>query len=261
MLPNFPGWDYFPLRAALREASGLPVWLECDANAAALAEWKLGAGKATGLQSMAMLTLGTGVGTGIILEGKVWHGMVGMGGEVGHATVNPEGPVCGCGSYGCLEVYASATGLLRLAREIAQESEGTDGLRRLMQTSEFSGVEVAKLARAGDPGAQKAFDQVGYYLGLGIANLTSTLDLPMVVVGGGLANAWDLFAPKLFETVRKYSVVYRLAEPSQRMDREQDRTYLRSAVLGSNAGLLGAGLLPYLDPGSDGGIQAIAEVR
>ena len=110
MLPNFPGWDDFPLRDALIEASGLPVWLECDANAAAIGEWKLGAGRSTGLQSMAMLTLGTGVGSGIILDGKVWHGMFGMGGEVGHATVNPEGPVCGCGSFGCLELYASATG-------------------------------------------------------------------------------------------------------------------------------------------------------
>ena len=91
-------------------------------------------------------------------------------------------------------------------------------------------------------------NEVGYYLGIGIANLTSTLDLPMVVVGGGLANAWDLFAPALFQSVRRFSVVYRLAEPSQRLELEHERTYIRPAALGSSAGLLGAGLLPLLVP-------------
>ncbi len=248
LLPNLPGWDSFPLRDALNQATGLPVTLESDANAAALAEWKLGAGRSTGLKSMAMITLGTGVGSGIILDGKVWHGMYGMGGELGHATVDPEGPVCGCGSFGCLEVYGSATGLVRLARGIAASDSASVELRALAARPEgFTARDVAELADADDASARQAFDRLGYYLGMGIANLISTLDLPMIVVGGGLAAAWDLFSPAMFESVRRFSVVYRLAEPSQRGELEVDHTFIRPAMLGASAGLLGAGLLPWID--------------
>jgi glucokinase len=105
LLANFPGWDNFPLRDALIDATSLPVILESDANAAAIAEWKLGAGKTLGLSSMAMLTLGTSVGSGLILNGEVWQGMFGMAGELGHATIVPSGLPCNCGSPGCLELY------------------------------------------------------------------------------------------------------------------------------------------------------------
>jgi glucokinase len=247
LLPNFPGWDDFPLRDALERAAELPVWLESDANAAALAEWEMGAGKATGLQSMAMITLGTGVGSGIILDGKVWHGMFGMGGEVGHATVDPNGPACPCGSRGCLELYASANGLMRLARGIAETDSASSALRQLVNRSEgFSPRDVASLAELGDASACEAFRRVGFHLGIGLANLINTLDLPMIVVGGGMATAWDLFSPAMFETIRDYSVVYRLVEPTQRTRMESNRTYIRPAMLGPAAGLLGAGLLPLL---------------
>jgi glucokinase len=246
-LPNFPGWDHFPLRAALNDAIGLPVVLECDANAAAIAEWKLGAGKDAGLASMAMITLGTGVGSGLILDGRVWHGMFGMGGEVGHATVEPGGLLCGCGSRGCLEMYASANGLMRLARSIAESSAGTPALRMLTGKADFDTQQVADLAvREADAGALLAFERLGEYLGVGIANLINVLDLPMVVVGGGVAGAWELFAPAMFRTVREFSVVYRLATPSQVNTLEPDRTFIRPAKLGSQAGLLGAALLPRL---------------
>jgi glucokinase len=247
LLPNLPGWDNFPLRDALRLATGLPVTLESDANAAALAEWKLGAGKSTSLASMAMLTLGTGVGSGIILDGKVWQGMFGMGGEVGHATVDPEGLLCGCGSRGCLEMYASANGLIRLAQGIALTAESTPALRSLCAAPEgFTPLDVAQLAQAGDASAALAFERLGYYLGIGIANLINTLDLPMVIVGGGVASAWPLFAESMYRTVREYSVVYRLVAPSQRERLEADSTFICPATLGPAAGLLGAGLLPRL---------------
>ena len=246
-LPNLPGWENFPLRDQLAAATGLPVTLECDANAAAIAEWKLGAGKAAGLNSMAMLTLGTGVGSGLILGGKVWHGMFGMGGEVGHATVEPGGWTCGCGSSGCLEVYASANGLIRLARMIGEAPEGTPALRNLVgQAVPFTPLEVAQLAEAGDSAATLAFARLGRYLGIGIANLINTLDLPMIVIGGGVASAWALFAPAMFYAVREYSVVYRLVSPTQLEMLETDRTFIRPALLGPSAGLLGAALLPLL---------------
>ena len=247
LLPNLPGWENFPLRDALRFATGMPVTLDSDANAAALAEWKLGAGKSTGLSSLVMLTLGTGVGSGIILDGKVWQGMFGMGGEVGHTTVFPEGLLCGCGSRGCLEVYASAAGLVRLANTIAREPGSTPGLRALAAAAEgFTPLQVAMLAEAGDLSAALAFEQLGYYLGIGIANLINTLDLPMVIVGGGVASAWPLFAESMFKAVRAFSVVYRLAAPTQRETLEKDCTFICPATLGPAAGLLGAGLLPYL---------------
>ena len=247
VLPNLPGWENFPLRDRLAEATGSPVVLECDANAAAIAEWKLGAGEAAGLDSMAMVTLGTGVGSGLILGGKVWHGMFGMGGEVGHATVAPEGWACSCGSRGCLEMYASANGLIRLVRAIVESSEATPALQSLAEQAEpFTPLQVAQLAEAGDASAIVAFDRLGHYLGIGIANLINTLDLPMIVVGGGVASAWALFAPAMFRSVRKYSYVYGLASPTQLEAMETDKTYIRPALLGPAAGLLGAALLPIL---------------
>ncbi len=246
LLPNLPGWDNFPLRDALAIATGLPVTLESDANAAAIAEWKLGAGQATGLDSMAMITLGTGVGSGLILNGRVWQGMFGMGGEVGHATVEPGGLLCGCGSRGCLEMYASANGLIRLARAAATEPDASEAMQTLGASERFTPLAVAQLAEGGDAAAQRAFTRLGTYLGVGIANLISTLDLPMIVVGGGVASAWPLFAPAMFTAVREYSVVYRLAEPTQRESLEVDRTFIRPALLGPPAGLMGAALLPLL---------------
>jgi len=248
LLPNLPGWDNFPLRRALSEAIGLPVILESDANAAAIAEWKLGVGKTTGVCSMVMITLGTGVGSGIILDGNVWHGMFGMGGEMGHATVEPDGALCGCGSRGCLEMYASANGLTRLARAVAESPSSTAALQELAASPEgCTPLHVARLAEAGDPAAKLAFERLGSYLGIGIANLINTLDVPLVVVGGGVASAWQLFAESMFQAVHDYSVVYRLVAPTQRETMENNCTYICPAVLGPTAGLLGAALLPHLD--------------
>ena len=245
-LPNLHGWENFPLREALAAAVGAPVILESDANAAAIAEWKLGAGRATGLETMVMITLGTGVGSGLILDGKVWHGMFGMGGEVGHTIVVPDGAPCGCGSRGCLEAYASAKGLMRLARAVAASAEGSPALRELTARPDFMPLDVALLAEAGDHSAQLAFEQLGGYLGIGLANLVSTLDPPMIVIGGGVASAWPLFAPAMLASIREHSVVYRLVAPTQAAVLERDRTFLRLAVLGPSAGLLGAALLPHL---------------
>ncbi len=243
--PNLPGWENFPLRDALAEATGLPVILESDANAAAIAEWKLGAGRASGLDTMVMITLGTGVGSGLILDGKVWHGMFGMGGELGHSVVEAGGPLCGCGSYGCLEVYASANGLIRLAKAAGNAEDASPAMRSLTSQA-FMPLDVALLAETGDRSAQRAFERLGNYLGLGLANLISTLDPPMIVVGGGVASAWPLFAPAMVAAMREHSVVYRLVGPTQHKIMERDRTFVRPAMLGPAAGLLGAGLLPHL---------------
>ena len=242
-LPNFPGWSGFPLRDALSDELQMEVVLESDASAATLAEWKSGAGKAEGVDSMAMLTLGTGVGSGLILDGRVWSGMVGMGGEVGHVTVNPEGPECTCGGRGCLEMYASATGVLRSARAAAA-MEQNPGLASLFRTDPNAGAhDVATLAEAGDPGALRIYADIGHYIGLSLAGLVNTLDLPLYVIGGGVAAAWGLFSPEMFLTLRRYSYVYRMSEPTQTLTREKNRPFVTPALLGPDAGLIGAAML------------------
>jgi glucokinase len=257
LLPNFPGWDGYPLRDSLSRATGLPVHLESDANAAAIAEWKLGAGRSARVDSMAMITLGTGVGSGLILDGCIWHGMVGMGGELGHASIDRNGPPCPCGSRGCLELYASANGLLRFARAQANKPDASREFKQLAERNEgFSPQDIARMAEEGDISAKRCFEQLGKYLGFGLANLINILDLPLIIIGGGLAGAWNLFAPGMFTAIYSDSIVYRLGAPTQQETMESNRTFIRSAELGPSAGLLGAALLPFsLNPSVSGTIH------
>jgi len=233
--PNLPGWDGFNLRNAIESTLRLPVEIECDANVAALAEQKLGAGQSHGVDSLCVLTLGTGVGNGLILNGQIWHGSTGMGGEAGHIIVHDPGDPCGCGGYGCLEQYASATAVLRMARKSMPE--------RVIGSSH----EVAILAQAGDPKAAAVFEEVGRALAVGLTGLINTLNLPLYLLGGGVCEAWDLFAPTMLRELRERSYVYRLTEPAtlKPIELERHKTYILGAQLGPAAGLLGACLLPY----------------
>jgi glucokinase len=248
ILPNLPGWDSFPLRDALAQATGHSVLLESDANAAAIAEWKMGAGSSLGLDSMAMVTLGTGVGAGLVLNGRIWQGMFGMAGEVGHATVEPNGDECNCGSRGCLELYASAGGVVRAARQYAREQGATPEFMAAEASGALTAETVAQLAHAADPAAVCAYNEVGRQLGIGLANLVSTLDIPLIVVGGGVAEAWKFFCEAMFQAMRDYSMVYRLLTPLREEIYQPDRMHVCPAQLGPMAGLLGAALLPRLAP-------------
>jgi glucokinase len=245
--PNLPGWDGFELRAALEHALGMPIFLENDANVAALAECQLGAGKTLGTNSLCMLTLGTGVGGGIILHGKIWDGKSGMAGEVGHLNIWTDGAGCGCGSHGCLEAYASATAARRMAEELiaAGTAPGLAALQK--QCPEFTARDIAELASAGDAGAKKVFANVGQALGIGLASLVNTLNLPLYVLGGGLAESWHLFAPTLFVELQDRSYVYRLTqgETGEANAPQAGRTMIVRAELGPDAGLLGACILPF----------------
>lgn len=245
LLPNLPGWENFPLRRELEAATSTVVVLESDANAAALGEWKLGAGRTPLVDSMAMITLGTGVGSGLILNGRIWHGMAGMAGEIGHATVFPEGDLCPCGSKGCMELYACAAAVVRFYRECACPAESTEQ-KNVLPATLLSAHSIALLAEQGNYCANVAYQRLGRFLGIGIANLISTLDLPLIVIGGGVAEAWNLFADSMFQAVADYSMVYRLARPEDSTVRQPDRTHIVPADLGPMAGLLGAALLPAL---------------
>ena len=150
--PNLPGWHDYPVRDELESRLSSPVFLENDANAAALGENWLGAAK--DMDDMCMITLGTGVGGGMVLRQRIWHGMTGMAGELGHITVNPEGPRCNCGNYGCVEEYASARAVVRMAREAIATGKAPQLQRAASSDPEFSSKAVYNLAVQGDPAAK-----------------------------------------------------------------------------------------------------------
>jgi glucokinase len=244
--PNLPGWDGFPLLAEMEKRLQRPVVLESDANAAVLAEFELGLGKEIGIESMCMLTLGTGVGNGIILDGKLWHGSAGMGGEAGHMTVYPDGALCGCGNHGCLEACASATAVVKAAERLIDQKKAP-GLAHLRNgDSSLSAQNLADAARAGDSDAREIYAETGRSLGICVAGLINILNLPLYVIGGGVANSWDLLSPSLFEELERRSYVYALTAPGRVASKGMPGggTKVLPAKLGAEAGLLGACILP-----------------
>lgn len=219
---NLPQFDSFPVRDVISERLGKPVILENDANAAALGEKWMGAGR--GVNDLILLTLGTGIGGGIIMDGRVLHGFVGMAGEIGHMTVFPGGNPCGCGNDGCLEKAASATAITAMAR--------------LMQLGDgLTSADVYQIALGDSENAWKArriFELMGTALGIAIGNLVNIFNAPLYLLSGGPLPAWDLFAPTMMAEVRKRSFTFR--NTSTRIDK---------AVLGGDAGLFGAAYLPF----------------
>ncbi|HEX4038500.1 MAG TPA: ROK family protein [Acidobacteriaceae bacterium] len=237
--PNLPGFDGLHLRDELERRVGWAVHVDSDGNLAAYGEALLGAGRAFGLESLMMYTLGTGVGSGIVLEGRIWRGMQGAAGESGHGPLAPDGPVCGCGARGCLEMYASATAIVRRAKDLGLGESGAP----------LTSSGVAKLAEQGDARGLQVFDEAGRALGLSLAHAINALDLPLYVIGGGAAAAWTLFAPRMFATVREGSYVYRMSMPRAPEVFEKGKTHIAPARLGSEAGILGAALLPMREAG------------
>ncbi len=223
--PNFPDWDNLPLKQELESAVGIPVFIENDANAAALGEqWR---GAAQGIKSMIYLTLGTGVGGGIVLEGKIWQGADGMAGEVGHMTIIPDGRRCGCGNSGCLEMYASSRGI------VMSYLEGLAG-RSCSAPSSITSADVYQAARGGDALAIRVMEEMGRYLGIGIANLINIFNPEMVVIGGGVNAAWDLFMDATGSEIRKRAFAY-----------PAERTRIVPSALGDEAGMVGAAALAF----------------
>jgi glucokinase len=251
--PNLPGWSDYPVRDEIEKRLQAKVILENDANVAALGEKWLGAGRH--VDSMAILTLGTGVGGGLILDGKIWHGMTGMAGEFGHVTVEAEGHPCGCGNRGCVEQYASATAVVRMAREAIATGDAPSLAKVASIDAEFNAKEIYNLAIQGDESARKIFRRVGRALGIVLAGLINGLNLEMYVIGGGVSSAWEAFSPSIFEELRQRSMVYAATAPenplgggggaSAQVDPGEGRkTIITRALLGSDAGLYGAARLP-----------------
>ena len=227
-VPSLPCLDNFLLRDALARELGWPVVLENDANAAALGEMWLGAGR--GHRTIICITLGTGVGGGIIQDGKLWRGADGTAGEVGHTPVDPLGGVkCKCGSVGCLEMFASGTAIVRLVQE---------GLPRyadsLLRGETLSAKKVYEAGMKGDALAVDVMARMGTFLGLGIANLVNLLNPEVIVIGGRVASAWELFADHMHKEIlaRAFSLPARSVR-------------IVPAECGDDAGLLGAARLAF----------------
>ncbi|HLB11612.1 MAG TPA: ROK family protein [Dehalococcoidia bacterium] len=221
--PNLPGWKDVPLKAILGEALGLPVYIGNDANLAALGEHRFGSGR--GLGHLVYLTVSTGIGAGIIVNGRLLLGEDGLAGEAGHMTI-AEGPPCKCGNIGCLEILASGLAIARHAEERMAAGQQTSIPR--FARGEITAEAVSAAAQAGDRVAREVLDRAANYLGIGVLNLVHIFNPQAVIIGGGVSQAGDL----LFGPVRR--IVEARAMPNFRKVR------ILPAALGDDVGLLGA---------------------
>ena len=227
--PNLPQLDGSELSQMIACELDIPVVLENDANAATVGEAWLGASKGYG--NSICITLGTGIGGGITLDGRLWRGTDGTAGEIGHICVEPDGRQCGCGSRGCVEQYASATGIVKTAEELKTKHPDS----ALSGIAEITSLDVYNAAVAADGLAREAFDLAGRYLGIMIAGLLNTLNPQVVVIGGGASNGWDLF----IDSTRKQVMENAFKRPAERVK-------LVRASLGDSAGVLGAAKIASL---------------
>lgn len=194
--PNIPAWDGLPIRQMLQERLQLPCYIENDANAIALGEAWMGA--ARGYNHVCCLTLGTGVGGGVIIDGELLRGADGMAAELGHISVQADGARCNCGSYGCLETFASATGILRILSQLLQEKPSS---LAALSGSQLTTEIVYRHAVQGDAVAREVLEIAGRGLGVGMASLINMFNPEIMVIGGGVAAAWDVLMPPAMKSM------------------------------------------------------------
>jgi len=226
--PNLKDLKGFRLGDLLAKKLSFPIVIENDANAFALGEGWMGA--ARGARHYCGITLGTGVGGGVVSDGKILHGREGMAGEVGHMVIDPEGLSCGCGGRGCLEVYASGTGIKRMALEAIEKQKGGGILKWSKEDPyQITSEEVFKAAQLGDKTAKEIFKRMGEYLGLGLINLIHLFNPEKIVVGGKVAGAWCFFIRSVMKTIQERS-----------MKGSREKVKIVQAKCGDEAGILGA---------------------
>lgn len=233
--PNFPTWKNTNLKRAMHKLGHENLILENDANTAALGENWLGSGSM--FDDMAMFTLGTGVGGGVILNRKIWRGQWGMAGELGHLTIHLYGPVCGCGNRGCLESYLKSDAILNEARQMLQNNRALI-LANIVQSNldKMTPKDVYEAAMQGDKDCLSLFEKLGRYLGVAIADILNVLNLPIFVIGGGIGSAFDLMEPSIRDEVSHRA----FREPALSVQ-------IAKATLGSDAGMFGAAKLVFLE--------------
>jgi len=225
--PNL-GWRNVPVKEILQQTLGVPVLADNDANLAALGEHRFGAG--AGVRNMVYVTVSTGIGGGLILDGKIYHGVSGAAGELGHMVIDPLGPLCSCGRRGCLEALASGTAMANRARELVAAGCGQAILHKAGGRAEnIDALTVAAAAAGGDGEAIDILKDAGKALGMGLANLVNLLNPALVVLGGGAMNAGRL----LWETMEQELKVRALAAALENLR-------VVPAALGKRSGLMGA---------------------
>ena len=231
--PQLPGWKDVPLRERMAERlglparrHGLPVALENDATAAALGEHAFGGGR--GSQHMLYLTVSTGVGGGIVIDGKLYRGKSGAAGELGHIIIDPDGPLCGCGARGCLEALASGSAIARRGQELLARGEAPALARLAQGQGPVTAEMMQRAALQGDEACRRAFQEAGHYLGIALASYVNIFNPELILIGGGVSKAGDL----LMEPARRTMEALAMAQPLRDVR-------LAVAELGGRVGALG----------------------
>lgn len=231
--PQLPDWIGFAFLDALLAAVDIPVAIENDANCAALGEyWVYGSELP---DTFVFVTLGSGIGGGVILKGKLWRGYLGAAGEVGHIPVEPNGPFCGGGHQGCIEVFSSAVGLKNLIGCVLKEGAESPFLSYFKDKSSLlTPKEAFEWAQRGDQGARRLFERFGDFLGIAFASIVNVLNPQAIVIGGSIAQAWEFFVPSILPSLNRHTFPY-----------VANRLILKKARLGEDAGILGAASLVF----------------
>ncbi len=231
ILPNIPGWINVPISEIMQKEFNVPVKVDNDVRCAALAELNYGAG--AGCKNLICITVGTGIGSGLIINGKLVRGASNAAGEIGHIKLAiHDGPICGCGDTGCFEAFASGPAIVSLAKEYVKGGKSTKYREIAGSTKDITPVIVAQAAKEGDVVAQRIFSIIGEYLGVGLSSVVNLLNPEKIVVGGGVADAGDI----LFEPLKK-------ALKERSMPIQGAAVEVVPAQLGNTAGIIGASLL------------------
>lgn len=223
--PIMPGWDRYPIRGALEKMWGCPVTLNNDAELGALGEWAYGAGR--GEKNIAYIKVGSGIGAGLILNQQIYGGTTGAAGEIGHLTIEENGPECNCGNHGCLEAFAGGHAIAQQGQQLAKSGKRT--LLSALPMESITAHEVAEAARRGDLHSQEILRRAGTFIGIAIAGLINLFNPSIVIIGGGVAQAGDLLTAPIRQAVRERAM--RASEQSVR---------ITTGMLGRRSLLIGA---------------------
>lgn len=229
-LPNMPGWVNIQLAELIHREFGLKTRIDNDVRVATLGEYKFGAG--VGVSNLICITIGTGIGSGIILDGKLIKGANLCAGEIGHMTLQEHaGPICGCGNTGCLEALGSASAIVKRGEELLSGGRPSK-IRELKGEGMLTPQIIAEAAQKGDPPAQRILYETGRWIGIGLANVVNLLNPELIIIGGGVAKAGEFLFEPIRETIKKRA----LKIPG-------DMVKVEPALLGESAGVIGASLL------------------
>lgn len=230
LAPNIPGWVNIPIAKIIEDEFKIPTRIDNDVHCAALGELNFGAGK--GCENFICMTVGTGIGSGIVINGKLVRGASNAAGELGHIKLQMhEGPLCGCGDHGCLEAFASGPSIVAMAEEYIMGGKSTK-FRELASGGEITPFIVAEAAKQGDPVAKRIFARIGEYIGFGLSSVVNLLNPEKIIIGGGVADAGDILLDPIKETIKKRAMVV-----------AGSAVEIVPAKLGNTAGVIGASLL------------------